>query len=234
MNDYYNKYIKYKTKYFRLKDNNIHSTIDIPIKFKKIMFPYKKNIDYIKLKVNKESLYSSSKTYGASFIINIIKSYFHNNDLRNIVITDGTSNIGTDAISLALHFNYVNAIELNKENCNILQHNVKQYNLNNIKVYCQDFLQIINNVNQDVIYVDPPWGGKSYKEQDKINLYLSDIEIADVVLSHINKTKLFVVKVPNNFDFDSFFTKVNKNKSQIYSYKKKDGTVSFHIIVVVN
>lgn len=235
MDDIYKiKYIKYKLKYLKLKgggDNNIHFEINIPIKLKKLMFPYKKGINYNNLKVNKESLYSSSRIYGAKFIINIIKNYFSDYDKKKIVITDGTSNIGTDAISLALEFDKVNAIELIDKNCKLLKHNINIYDLHNkIHVYCHDFLNIINDLEQDVIYIDPPWGGKSYKTLDKMNLYLGNKSVADIINLHKDKAKLILIKTPNNFDFDDFYKTINKDNVTIHPYIKKNGQISFYII----
>lgn len=237
MTSYKKKYHKYKIKYLQLlnggtNENTItdkHRIINIKPEIKKRMFPLKENLDYDQLKVNKESLYSSSRIEGAQLIINIIKSYFNK---PNITVTDGTSNVGTDAITLALAFNKVNAIELIDKNCEILKHNVNVYNLKNVDVHCGDSLKLIPNLKQDVIFVDPPWGGTSYKKHEIMNLYLSDNNIANIVADDfINMAKLVLVKVPRNYNFDLFFNKNSANNIKIYSYKKNNH-VFFYLIAV--
>ena len=88
--------------------------------------------NYKKLIFTNESLYSSSKARGSKMLINIIKKLYQRNDL---VITDGTSNIGTDSIHLANEFKYVNCVEIDKNNFEALKNNTDILNTKkNIKV----------------------------------------------------------------------------------------------------
>ncbi len=243
--DYKYKYNKYRKKYKNLKKqsdkknkNSKHDVIEIDDKIIKIMFPYKEGLEWDELKVNKEATYSSSQIHGAKMIIDIMKSYFGGRD--DLVVTDGTSNIGTDAISLALDpkIKKVNAVELIDKNCKLLKHNVGVYGLEDkIDIYCADFLEQIGKLSSkmdiDIIYVDPPWGGVDYSKQDKMNLFLGDKEIAQVILDHLDKTKIFVIKVPNNFDFNNFMKKVRPDQVDIYSFKREGSQrVVFYLLVV--
>lgn len=241
--DYKHKYGKYKKKYQDAKKESIgqqnkHDVIEIDDKIIKIMFPYKEGLDWTKLKVNEEATYSSSQIHGAKMIVDIMKSYFKDRD--DLVVTDGTSNIGTDAITLALDpkIKKVNAIELIDKNCELLKHNVGIYDLQDkVDIFCADFLEQINKLDaklsQDIIYVDPPWGGVDYSKHDNMNLFLGDKEIAQVVLDHLDKTKIFVIKVPNNFDFNNFMKKVRPDQVDIYSFKREGSErVVFYVIVV--
>ena len=168
-----------------------------------------------------------------------MKSYFKDRD--DLVVTDGTANVGTDAITLALDpkIKKVNAIELIDKNCELLKHNVGVYDLGDkVDIYCADFLEQIKELgaklSQDIIYVDPPWGGVGYtKRHDNMNLFLGDKEIAQIVLDNLDKTKIFVIKVPSNFDFNNFMKKVGPDQADIYSFKKENSErVVFYVIVV--
>ena len=47
-------------------------------------------------------------------------------------------------------------------------------------------------IKQDVIFIDPPWGGSIYKTKKKVDLYLDDINISEIVDSLYNYTNLLV------------------------------------------
>ena len=104
-------------------ENNI---ISINYSYAKKIFESLSYDNYKKLIFTNESLYSSSKARGSKILINIIKNIFQNDDL---VITDGTSNIGTDSIHLANEFKYVNCVEIDKNNFEALKNNTNILNL---------------------------------------------------------------------------------------------------------
>lgn len=192
------------------------------------IFPKYKNTDLKKLKLTEESLYSVSKNKGALFTINKIIKHYGNKDL---IITDGTANVGSDTINFGLIFNKVNAVEYNKINYNILKHNVKLYKLNNIITIYGDIIDIITNLYQDVIYIDAPWGGYEYKNKKNLKLYLNNTEISEFVINNLNKAKLFVLKVPYNYDFNYFLTNIKNNNIFIYPFIKNDN-IKYYIIII--
>ena len=210
--DYNEKYIKYKNKYINLKNSLTNNLVGgfvnkieiVDENYLKIIFPKPKNInnfDYNKLQVTSEGLFSVSKVKASTILVNLIKEYTNN---KNITVTDATANNGSDTINLALNFHKINAIELDPLNYRVLKNNVDTYKLKNVDIYNDDSLNMLNKLEQDVIYMDAPWGGSDYKSKDVIDLYMSKTEIADVYKLFKDKCKLFIFKVPYNYNFSNF------------------------------
>ena len=173
---------------------------------------------YNKLLFTEESIYSSSKIEGSKLLKNIISENFSNKD---ITITDGTANIGTDSIFLSNYFNKINSVEISNINYNALANNVSVFEKTNINTILGDIIIVIENLIQDVIYIDAPWGGRDYKKNDKMKLFLGDLEILDFYKKFRNKAKVFIFKVPYNYDLDYLKTYIN-NKIIIYPFKKEN------------
>lgn len=136
--------------------------------------------------------------------------------LQALTLTDGTSCVGGDTILMAHHFNHVNAVEYDKTNYDALVHNIDLFPAvkNKIKSYHGDFTIVSKTLNQDVVFLDPPWGGLDYKEQSYITLYLSNIPVQEIV-SQIPSA--FFLKVPVNFNFDEYN---NFLRSNFYRYSE--------------
>jgi 16S rRNA C967 or C1407 C5-methylase (RsmB/RsmF family) len=193
------------------------------------VFPDDKNIDKSKLKMTTEGLYSVSGKEGAKFIRNIIYNNMGMN--KNITITDGTANNGSDTLMLGKFFKHVNAIELDKTNYEVLKHNISIYGYTNINLINGNTIEKLNDLVQDVILIDAPWGGKSYFKNPQLKLYLDNLELSDIYNQFKKKTKLFVVKVPFNYNINNLISSTLIDNIQIYSYKK-DQRIKFLIIVI--
>lgn len=212
-NDFYKSYADKRPKIKhadQLKStNNKNKTIVLSETEAIETFPQKTGVDYKKLYTTTVGRYSSSNVGGSALLVEIIKQNILEKQPENISVTDGTANVGSDTIQLALNFGNVNAYEIDKNNFEVLQHNVNEFKLSNVKLYNQD---VIENVpmDQDVIYIDAPWGGTKYKTAEKgtLNLYLSEtVEIVDFYEKHANKASLFIFKVPMNYKFANFVEK---------------------------
>ena len=88
-----------------------------------------------------EGLYSVSGKEGALFIKNII---CNNIKSRDIIITDGTANNGSDTLLLAKYFKQINSIEIDKINFEVLKHNISIYNYKNINLINGNTLEKLN------------------------------------------------------------------------------------------
>ena len=168
------------------------------------------------LKMDSVSVYSMTPLKASKSIIKIILKYAP----KNRIVTDMTACIGGDTICFSNVFKHVNSIELSKERCKFLEHNVKVYNRKNVNIFHGDSIELIKNINQDIIYIDPPWGGKRYKYKKKINLYLSKIPMWDLCNQLANKADLVVLKVPLNFNIEFFCKKVLSEDVDIYPLEK--------------
>ena len=166
---------------------------------KEIKYKYKlwkkffinKNVNLSKLRLSNIGIYSMSKPKYAIRTINIIKKYFNKNE--NIVITETSGNMGGDSIIFAKNFSRVNTVEIVKLHYEILKNNLKQYKLlNKVNIKYGDYLDYMLKFNQNVVYIDAPWGGKDYKSQKYIDLYLDNISIIDISNELKNRTKIVV------------------------------------------
>ena len=45
-----------------------------------------------------------------------------------------------------------------------MRNNIDFYNLENINLINTDYLKIMENMIQDIVFMDPPWGGRNYKK----------------------------------------------------------------------
>jgi hypothetical protein len=180
------------------------------------IFPDEGGVDKYKLLITTTGLFSASGKDASMYITNIIQKYMITSD---IIITDATGNIGSDTIRFGLNFREVNTIEIDDINYEALQHNISVYGLKNVNLIKGDSLVHLNYTNQDVIYIDAPWGGPSYKDVERVKLYLGDIEISEIYNKFKYKAKLFVFKVPKNYDINNFLMKTLTEMIKIYNYR---------------
>jgi 16S rRNA C967 or C1407 C5-methylase (RsmB/RsmF family) len=183
--------------------NNKTTNSNISVAMLKQLFPDINNVDFSKLKITKEGVYSITKPDQAEYISKLIAKYF-GGKTDNMVITDGTSNVGGNVINFAQHFKSVNAVEMSDDTCKILKNNVNEYSLKNVKIICNDYTKAILELKQDIVFMDPPWGGINYKQHKTVYLFLSDIGIGKIVNKLKDSVKMVVLKVPYNFDINRF------------------------------
>ena len=185
----------------------------LPIENLQYLFEGKENF-LRKLKMDSVAVYSMTPLEESKRIIEIILSFVP----KNSIITDMTACVGGDTIRLSLAFSHINSIELSSERCKFLKHNINVYNCKNVTVFEGNSLEIVDKLKQDIIYIDPPWGGKNYKYKKKINLYLSNTPMWNICNSLQNMSKLIVLKVPLNFNEEYFLSKLIYNKDKIYKF----------------
>jgi hypothetical protein len=195
--------------------NNIYSP---DINSAKKIFP-DADIDYSKLLITDEGKYSVSGKDSAKILVKIIFKYVKTYDAT---ITDGTGNVGSDTLMLAKYYKNVNSIEYNKTNYDALKNNVDIYDLKNVNVINGDTTIELKNLTQDVIYIDAPWGGLDYKKYPQLKLYLAKMELSDIFNKYKSKAKVFVFKVPYNYNINNFILKTHVDKLKIYTYKNNN------------
>jgi hypothetical protein len=173
------------------------------------LFPYSKDIIYENLKMTEVGLYSISNRHDSGTLTRILNQCILSWNLKtnSIVVTDGTAGIGGNSIAFGMMFKKVNAIEIDDMQHNALINNVQVYNLNNVNCYLGNCLKIIPSLNQHIIFLDPPWGGKLYKKEKKLDLYLSGIPLVYIVNLWKKKCKnleMIALKIPKNFSLSNF------------------------------
>lgn len=169
--------------------------------------------------LSETSLYSSTCKEHADITSAKIANIMNTN---NITITDATAHIGGNTNSFAKNFKHVNAIEINKSNFDMLMNNMKILERGNITFQCDDYLRVCKSLKQDVVFIDPPWGGPEYKNKDVLDISLSKVDLGDIIIDIIPNTKLIVLKLPFNYNFNKLMKKLqNKVHTVIIDQLKK-------------
>ena len=126
---------------------------------------------------------------------------------RKPVITDGCACVGGNVLSFALSglFAEVNAVELDAARARMLEHNVAVIRDRvqiPVNILTGSYTDLMQTLRQDIVFLDPPWGGPGYKTQKSVNLFLGDSHLADVIHNVFSNTEtIYVVwKAPTNFD----------------------------------
>ena len=92
-------------------------------------------------------------------------------------MTDGTACVGGNVFSFSQHFKHVNAIEFDKERYDMLVHNMRVLNTKNVQCWHGDYTTIHTDTEQELIFLDPPWGGTDYKKKKILPIKLGTIPI---------------------------------------------------------
>tara|TARA_B110000977_G_scaffold15653_3_gene19165 strand:- start:12387 stop:12935 length:549 start_codon:yes stop_codon:yes gene_type:complete len=166
-----------------------------------------------------KSIYSTWEQ--ANEINKILKIYISKLD----IVTDATACIGGNSIFLLRDFKSVNVVEKDTAAFSILMKNTKFLNC---KHYNCSYLHIMYALRQDLIFLDPPWGGTDYKKTNCIDLFLDNVNILNIINNLYHYTRYIAMKIPNNYNLNI----VDKNfwKWKIYPiHSNKKNT--FNLIV---
>lgn len=189
----------------------------------KRLFPVTSEKNSSLIKLDDDSLHFITNRDSADKISNILLKYcekipklvkkFKNGNLK---ITDSTAGAGGNVLSFSKKFKEVIGVEILKTRYDDLVSNCKLYECENVLLHQNDYTQIYSKLKQDIVFIDPPWGGKNYINQKVIRLYLSEIPIE--IFTHLifknTKTKLVGLKLPLNYDkiyLKNTFNKLYKN-----------------------
>jgi len=177
--------------------------------------------------------YSVSKPRDSKKIFNIIikelcllKNF--NNDLSNVKITDATAGNGGDTITFAKKNMKVLAIEKNINEYNMLIENLNTFNVH-IRTINDSCLNHICKNYQDILYMDPPWGGPDYVKQNNIALKIDDLSIISIVKKILlnNHALITAIKAPFNFEYEKF-----QSTLKLYNiYSTKYNVAKYYIII---
>lgn len=134
---------------------------------------------------------------------------------RKPVITDGCACVGGNVLSFALSglFAEVNAVEFDGSRARMLEHNMEVIRARAkipVNILTGSYTELMHTLSQDIVFLDPPWGGPDYKQQKSVELFLGEKHLADVVydLHSDSQTKYVVWKAPTNFAFDEMSERI--------------------------
>jgi 16S rRNA G966 N2-methylase RsmD len=137
-------------------------------------------------------------------------------DTRKIIITDATSCVGGNSLAFCKIFKKVNSVEIDKGRCQMLSNNLKLSKLSNYEIHNENYLDILDKLDQHVIFIDPPWGGKDYKLKKNIELDLGGIQLSSLIEILKSFASLIIMKLPLNYNVETI---KDKNK-KIYNLNK--------------
>jgi 16S rRNA G966 N2-methylase RsmD len=204
--------------------------IEIPVNnllYKKLFYQ-KENIDYKELKLSNIGIYSMTKYKMARKICKIIIKL---TNTRKLIITDALGNVGGMTILLAKYFKFVNTCEIINLHSNIIKNNLKVYNYDKkVNVINDDYFNIMFNLQQDIIFFDPPWGGTDYKNKDGVILQINNVNIWCIINSLLKCAKYIIVLLPYNFSGSDLLKILSKFEIIILDKKK----INSHRLLIIN
>jgi len=169
-------------------------------------FPAIPGINASKLQMAPNSAYSITKPKDAKQIEQFINKHIGG---KKIAILDGTANVGGDVINFGLNPNVsrVVAIEINAETFSMLENNIRVFRLEKkIQAIHGNSLDIIGKCADgehfDILFLDAPWGGTSYKTHKFLDLEMSGKKLADVVkmVQKCRNIDNIILKIPFNYN----------------------------------
>ncbi|HBE70389.1 MAG TPA: hypothetical protein DDW52_19745 [Planctomycetaceae bacterium] len=126
-------------------------------------------------------------------------------------VLDAFAGVGGVSIALAKAGKSVIAVEKDKKRVDMLKSNLSLYGVSDsVEVVNGDIFDVYEQYNFDSVYLDPPWGGPSYKSRDSFHMRHFKVggvtKLRRLVGYCLNNNKDIAFTVPNNFDFPEFST----------------------------
>ncbi len=105
----------------------------------------------------------------------------------------------------------------------MLENNINIYKLNNVICLNLNCLDIIFTLKQDVIFIDPPWGGHEYKDKQNLRLNLGNIGIEKLSNMFLNNKicNYVILKLPTNYDLNYLRNTIDEDKRIIINKLNK-------------
>jgi 16S rRNA G966 N2-methylase RsmD len=218
-------------------------------------FPDIPGINMSKLQMAPNSAYSITKPKDAKQIEQFINKHIGG---KNLAILDGTANVGGDVINFGLNPNVarVVAIEINPETFAMLENNIRVYgkllilqseikSAKRIYTRLEKKIQAIHGNSLDIIgkcadgehfdilFLDAPWGGTSYKAQKFLDLEISGKKLADVVgmAQKCRNIDNIILKIPFNYNL---FQLIRQSEFHTIVIEKIKTVKGFYMILLLS
>lgn len=191
------------------------------------LFPLPPNKNYDNLMIDDDAVTYITTPSNSELITAIIDSHIPEYIFRSdISLLDGTACVGGDSIAFGKIFGTVISVEIDQSRYEMLTNNLFEYELFNVVPINMDCLEIYQKLNFiDIMYFDPPWGGKKYRHQNNLRLTIGDIYVDELVdnIFTPNKirsdVKMVVLKLPKNYDLLYLYNKIKHHKLDIFMYE---------------
>lgn len=148
-------------------------------------------------------------------------------------IVDATSHIGVDAINMSNVFPnaVIDAYEIVPETYQALVKNIIRFKKQQrIRPHSEDVTLWEPTFAVDLLYVDPPWGGKNYTKHESLDLFLQKEGNEHNESKNVNalidkwlasgKIRTIVLKAPKNFNKDHLMGKYKVEEATVGNKQK--------------
>lgn len=235
MNEYKKSYDKLRKRYKELKGSSLDSQKiaygkDYPRFIVEHTFPLIKDVDRNQTMFYEDTIRLMAGNDGTKLISDAIEQRMGS----NITVTNVTPNFGSDLINMAFRFQKM--ITIDEHDLSILNHNINLYDLPlRVKVINEPILKTLRRTEQEVIYVDG-YFLSSKKFNKNVRIYIDDTEISDIVDLYKERSKMFVFRVPLNYDFNHMFAKISSGFYEVLGYKKDklSRKIDFYFIIIMS
>lgn len=198
------------------------------------IFPVLKNFNnFSKIKIDDDSFSYITIREIADTISKIICYHLleHNLNPQKCSIADYTSGVGGNVLSFGKFFKLVYAIELDELRGEYLKNNIGVYGYKNINVINGCAIEFnsckLIEYNPNVVFIDPPWGGAGYKNNENLTLKLGSVNLEELVMDIIEKFSVHNNQIVNsnhkekfnNYNNKFIVLKLPKNYDIVYFYK---------------
>jgi|WetSurMetagenome_2_1015567.scaffolds.fasta_scaffold178360_1 trimethylguanosine synthase len=139
-------------------------------------------------------------------------------------VVDLFCGVGGMAIGFAKAGKMVEAIDISKDRLKIAKLNVAKMGVTaNVRFYHASALSFLANLQSaEVIFIDPPWGGEKYRQNNTFSFDNFLLDVRDILNRCIKISSHVILKLPFNFNLDELYSqnaKVKVIKRYIPSYK---------------
>lgn len=181
------------------------------------------------LKQNEIGRFSITRPYESRQILNFVEMVLNSKgkSLKNSVVTDCTAGTGGDSIAFSYVAKHVNSIENAIDQFELLEENCRIANRNNITLINDNCMNAIDKLKQDVIIIDPPWGGSGYKNHENLQISLGGYGI-DFVANYMKYHGIVFIKLPLNANL------INIPIENKFLINNKKNIPSFYLIHISN
>ena len=164
-----------------------------------------------------------------------IKSFIvaHIANINDMMITDMFSSIGGDVINLSSICSFVQGIELNKFRYYYAVNNLSVYGIKNASMSQGDSIDKVPHLEQDILYMDPPWGTIGIKNPKDIEILINGRDVLDIASDMLNRNyaKHIILKLP------PYYVGFDKLQKMDYIIKernitKREGKVAIKCIIM--
>ena len=142
-------------------------------------------------------------------------------------ILDGTAGLGGNVFGFARFFAHVRAMELDEKRYKLLKHNIQQLGWAVPRVECirGTVLKLFMHKSAPLVFLDPPWGGYSYRREKNLRLYINKVPLPCLLRQWAQQRKrarptVVGLKLPTNFSLSLFEKDLQGAPVRMYSTHK--------------